>query len=85
MNQLETKSVAANESTENKSVDKLKNYSTVNMYITDAKEALTGIPADLLSGTGTLIETFTKNNRLRGLGVILVLFAVLFAVLGLVA
>jgi len=45
-----------------------------------AREALVGIPADLLAGRGSLQEIFTKGNRLRGLGIILVLVAVFAAV-----
>ena len=45
-----------------------------------AREALVGIPADLLAGRGSLQEIFTKGNRLRGLGIMLVLVAVFAAV-----
>lgn len=45
-----------------------------------ARDALVGIPADLLAGRGSLQEIFTKGNRLRGLGIILVLVAVFAAV-----
>lgn len=50
-----------------------------------SRDALVGIPSDLLAGRGSLMEIFTKNNRLRGLGVILVLIAVFVAVSGLLA
>jgi hypothetical protein len=46
----------------------------------NARDALVGIPADLLAGRGSLQEIFTKGNRLRGLGIIFVLVAVFVAV-----
>lgn len=49
-------------------------------FLDNAREALLGIPSDLMSGTGgTLYEVFTRRHRLRGLGVILVLVALLAA------
>jgi hypothetical protein len=46
----------------------------------DAREALVGIPGDLLAGRGSLYDVATRNNRLRGLGIILVLIALCAAV-----
>ena len=46
----------------------------------DAREALVGIPGDLLAGRGSLFDVATRNNRLRGLGIILVLIALCAAV-----
>ena len=49
----------------------------------DAREAVVGIPADLLAGRGTMYEIFTRNNRLRGIGIVLVLIALFAAMAGL--
>jgi hypothetical protein len=46
-------------------------------FLDSAREALMGIPADLLAGRGSLYEVFTRNNRLRGLGVILILVSLI--------
>ena len=46
----------------------------------NAREALVGVPADLLAGRGTLYDIVTRNNRLRGLGIILVFIAIFAAV-----
>lgn len=48
--------------------------------LTDAKEALVGIPSDFTSNNGTVYEILTRNNRLRGLGTILVLIAIFAAI-----
>lgn len=48
-------------------------------YFESAREALIGIPADLLAGRGTVYDVFTKNNRLRGLGLVFVCIALLLA------
>lgn len=49
---------------------------SIETYLRDAQDALEGIPSDLISGGSSV---FTKGNRLRGLGLILVLVgAVLF-------
>lgn len=49
--------------------------------LSEAREALVGIPADLLTGRGTPYEIFTQNNRLRGIGVLLIVAALFVAVL----
>ena len=49
----------------------------------DAREAVVGIPADLIAGRGTMYEIVTRNNRLRGIGIVLVLIALFAAVSGL--
>lgn len=48
----------------------------------DAREALVGIPADFLAQRGTVYEIITRQNRLRGLGVILILIALAITVSG---
>lgn len=55
----------------------------VTSLATEAHEALLGIPADITSGRGTMYEIVTRGNRLRGLGFILVCFALFAALLGL--
>ncbi len=49
----------------------------------DAREAVVGIPADLIAGRGTVYEIVTRNNRLRGIGIVLVIIALFAAVSGL--
>jgi len=49
----------------------------------EAREALIGIPSDLLAGRGSLYQIITRNNRLRGIGIVLVIVALTAAVLGL--
>lgn len=49
----------------------------------DAREAVVGIPADLIAGRGTMYKIVTRNNRLRGIGIVLVLIALIAAVSGL--
>lgn len=62
-----------------------KTLETKSMSLLEtARNSLVGIPSDLVSGRGTLQEIFTKENRLRGLGIILVLIAVFVAVSGLI-
>ena len=58
--------------------------STFVSFIEDAREALVGIPADAVSGRGSLYEVLTKNNRLRGLGVLLIVLALFVGVFGVV-
>jgi hypothetical protein len=58
--------------------------STFVSFIEDAREALVGIPADAVSGRGSLYEILTKNNRLRGLGVLLIVLALFVGVFGVV-
>ena len=61
-----------------------KNYAPPSqVYIDSTRDALVGIPDDLMAGRGSLYEVFTKNHRLRGLGVLLVVIALFVAVSGL--
>ena len=53
-----------------------------NIYIDDAREALVGIPSELMRDKETIYNVIVKKNRLRGLGVLLVLIALLMAVFG---
>jgi hypothetical protein len=68
------------EKTENKQAASTYHGGRSMSLLETAREALVGIPADLLAGRGSLQEIFTKDNRLRGLGIILVLVAVFAAV-----
>jgi hypothetical protein len=63
-----------------KTENKIENVQSSMSLLETARDALVGIPADLLAGRGSLQEIFTKSNRLRGLGIILVLIAVFVAV-----
>ena len=51
---------------------------TLRMAVSDMAEALTGIPADIYKNNGNVgvKEIFTKNNRLRGLGLLFVLISI---------
>lgn len=49
----------------------------------NAREAIVGIPADLAAGRGSLYEVFTRNDRLRGLGVLFLVVGLLIAIAGL--
>lgn len=51
---------------------------TLRLAVSDMSEALTGIPADIYKNNGNVgvKEIFTKNNRLRGLGLLFVLVSV---------
>jgi hypothetical protein len=51
--------------------------STWDVMLTDASEALMGIPSDLLGHRGpmSLRDIFTQKDRLRGIGVILIAIA----------
>jgi hypothetical protein len=60
-----------------KSVDLRK-----NVYIGNAQDALLGIPSELMRGNESIYNVIVKKNRLRGLGVLLVLIALLMAVFG---
>jgi len=53
-----------------------------NTYIQDAQDALLGIPSELMRGNESVYHVIRKRNRLRGLGVLLVLIALLVAVSG---
>jgi hypothetical protein len=53
-----------------------------NVYIEDAQGALLGIPSDLMRGKESIYTVIVKKNRLRGLGVLLVIIALLMAVSG---
>jgi len=51
---------------------------TLRIAVQDMFEALTGIPSDIYSNSGqiSLKELLVKNNRLRGIGLIIFLIAV---------
>jgi hypothetical protein len=51
---------------------------TLRMAVSDMAEALTGIPADIYKNNGNVSakELFTKNNRMRGLGLLFVIISV---------
>ena len=51
---------------------------TFDIAVTDAREALVGIPADLSGNTQrtSLVDILTYNDRLRGLGVLCIALAV---------
>ena len=57
---------------------------TIRRAMDDAAEALTGIPNDIFGNTPpesrTVWNIFTKNDRLRGLGIIFVMIAGSFAI-----
>lgn len=57
---------------------------TIRRAIDDAAEALTGIPNDIFGNTPpdsrTVWAIFTKNDRLRGMGILLVVIAGSFAI-----
>jgi len=52
---------------------------TLRLAVSDMSEAITGIFADLYKNNGnvSIRELFTKNNRLRGLGLLMVLISVI--------
>lgn len=51
---------------------------TLRLAVSDMSEAITGIPADIYKNNGKVgvKELFTKNNRMRGLGLLFVLISV---------
>jgi hypothetical protein len=51
---------------------------TLRLAVSDMSEALTGIPADIYKNNGKVSakELFTKNNRMRGLGLLFILISV---------
>jgi hypothetical protein len=51
---------------------------TLRLAVSDMSEALTGIPADIYKNNGKVgvKELLTKNNRMRGLGLLFVLISV---------
>ena len=51
---------------------------TIRNAVKDAYEALVGIPEDIYQNSGriSLKKLLVKNNRLRGLGVLLVVLSV---------
>jgi hypothetical protein len=55
-----------------------------NIYMDDARDALLGIPSELMRGNESVYNVIVKKNRLRGLGVLLVIIALIAGVLGLV-
>lgn len=57
-----------------------KRIGKIETFLADAQDVIEGIPGDLVSG-GDTFTSLTKGNRLRGLGMILVLIGLfLFAV-----
>ena len=52
---------------------------TLRVALQDAREALLGIPADLYAGDGDLAAVLTRNDRLRGLGVLALALGALLA------
>lgn len=56
---------------------------TLRTALQDLREVVVGIPTDLFGGSGTLPlgEVVVKNDRLRGLGLLLLVTAVLAAAL----
>jgi hypothetical protein len=57
-----------------------KNGSMYTDVLGDAHDAVFGIARDVMSGNGSLYEVVSKNNRLRGLGVLLVILSILAAI-----
>ena len=53
---------------------------TLRVALQDAREALVGIPADLFGGERDLLRVLTRNDRLRGIGVLALALSVLYAV-----
>lgn len=51
---------------------------TLRMAVSDMSEAITGIPSDIYKNNGKVSakELFTKNNRMRGLGLLFILISV---------
>jgi hypothetical protein len=58
---------------------------TAMQFLQDAREALVGIPADFLARRGTLYQIITKQNRLRGLGVLLIAIALVLSLSNILA
>jgi len=52
---------------------------TLRLAVSDMSEAIAGIFADLYKNNGSVSvrELFTKNNRLRGLGLLMILISVI--------
>jgi hypothetical protein len=51
---------------------------TLRLAVSDMAEAITGIPNDIYKNNGKVSarELFTKNNRIRGLGLIFILISI---------
>jgi hypothetical protein len=51
---------------------------TLRLAVSDMAEAITGIPSDIYKNNGKVSakELFTKNNRMRGLGLLFILISV---------
>jgi len=51
---------------------------TLRLAVSDMSEAITGILADIYKNNGNVSakELFTKNNRMRGLGLLFILISV---------
>jgi len=62
-----------------------QNDMTAMQFLQDAREALVGIPADFLARRGTLYAIITKQNRLRGLGVVLIAIALVLSISSILA
>ena len=58
----------------------VKNDMSAMQFLRDAREALVGIPADFLAKRATVYDIITKQNRLRGIGVILIAIALVLAI-----
>ena len=53
---------------------------TLRTALADAREVLAGIPADIAAGRASLGALLSKNDRLRGLGVVSILLGLLVLV-----
>ena len=51
---------------------------TLRLAVSDMAEAITGIPSDIYKNNGkvSVKELFTKNNRMRGVGLLFILISV---------
>ena len=51
---------------------------TLRLAVSDMAEAITGIPSDIYKNNGkvSVKELFTKNNRMRGIGLLFILISV---------
>lgn len=55
----------------------------LHTLLADTQEAFTGIPEDFTSGTG-LKQAFTKQNRLRGVGLLLIMVSIAVSIVYLI-
>lgn len=58
---------------------------SIIQFFQDAREALVGIPADMLAKQGTMYDIVTTKNRLRGIGVVLIVIALVLAITDIIA